>query len=986
MKNPFNEKETILAKKALRSGIIGRAELKRCADIKRRQPERPLVAIMLSEGMISEEDLSRLVDAETGLEAVTVKKGATGRAQRTVAEEIQPPVGAETIRIGKYRVVGLIGEGGMGKVYKAFDEDLHRYVAIKVMLPSMVGDEDAVRRFLLEAESAAKLNHPNIIPIYEVGREEDIFYLVMEFVEGETLNRFVRKKKRPSRVRLLRIVRDVCLAVHYAHINGIIHRDLKSSNIMVARDGTVRVMDFGLAKRITAERDASLKTKEGVLLGTPEYMPPEQAEGKISEIDVRSDVYSLGVIMYELFTKSLPFTGSSIYEVCRKVFFEEPERPSRLNPEVDWELETIILKAMEKKKEERYQSAKELADEIGRYLRGEPLKAAKAGWWYFTRKKIMRNKPFYAAVGVSVLALLLLGAWFIIAQLRAAEQIRRERDEAIRQARIAEQERSKAEEAKLAAERARVNEERMRIKAEEALVAAEEARRKEEQMRRELQKVLAESLFQQAKMLYHQKNFREAEKIAAKAFKQSNTVWADYLYRLSSSRGYRLFKKFNLNKQILKGFFVDDETLLLLPADFSSPIVLNTVTGEKEVLNELVKVTPAAVFLKKEGMFYALTSDNYCLKYSIKRRKLLWKKRLKGGGCNIAATKEYVVIRGIKLSVLDAKNGEVLAQKEVGSSGAIAVSGNGKTLLALFGYAVRGGGGIAKPARISFYTLPNLSEVKTVSLVPPEAIPYLISLSPSSLVAVTSMSPSEMLVYDVEREFLLARLPVLGGGSAVPGSGFINDELIVTASSTREVALWDARDFTLKERFLLDCEMVHSVLASPDGSLIVLLGTRPEVALFRPSDEKVERSFTLRSETLSPFVNRTTVSHGGEYIVLAGSDGVVNLFDVATGRLVQKTKDPTGRRFAPLYGVAFSEDDKTLFLGDGYGNIAALEVPSLHTLWCKSISERLIWKIVERAPCGRYRRLLRHFSERRLGEEAFPFRKDTSPTSRYGAR
>ncbi|MCX7703635.1 MAG: protein kinase [Planctomycetota bacterium] len=945
MKNPFNEKETMLAKSALAKGFITKEQLNLCAKIKRDDPERPLVAILLSKGFLKEEQLGDLMDMKTEGDALTLSKEDTEHGKRTVvpgAGAVATVEGKGGARIGKYKVVGVLGEGGMGKVYKCYDEELRRYVAVKVMLPSMMGDENAVRRFLLEAESAARLNHPHIIPIYEIGAHNGNYYFVMEYVEGRDLRKFIREEK-PSKVKLLRLLRDVALAVHHAHMNGIIHRDLKPANIMVDKSGNVRVMDFGLAKRVKGERDKTLKTTDGTLLGTPEYMPPEQAEGKISEMDTRSDVYSLGVIMYQALVGKLPFTGASLYEVCRKIFEEEPERPSVSNPKIDWELETIILKAMEKKKEMRYESAKELADEIERYLKGEPLKAARAGWWYFAKKRFARNKPLYLTIGVAALLLLTLAVWFISAQISAARRIRIERDEAVRQKEIAEEERLKAEEARKkeevarkAAEDARRNEEEARMATVEALKkeeiarkAAEEARRKEEQMRKELQTAYAESVFAQARALYEQRKFHDCENLCAQAASLGAGIWTEYLRTLSASQGYRLVKELHHTPSFYAGYFLNDENLLLISAESATPFLLNMKSLKIESMPPL-PAPPFKAALSQDGRLalFALTNGNCCL-YSLVDQKILWHNKDVSATHGVAMTRDYAVVRGNgSLTLLDRKSGAVVTKKDgMGFWGFdIPILDSDKMLAIPFPAETDETSGKRDiPARIKLFSIPDLKPKGDLVL---DFDPYLLAAPSSGAFVVACGMEGKISVYDWKKEFVIAKLDV-----PVPPAGiaFIKDHTFLTFDYNGAINVWDTRFWQMKEQFFVRCALPNGLCASEN--FIVTLSSSPAITILSPAKSP---------SPLKPFEYRpaerdnvlTALSPDGKLLAISDFQTLC-LLDTFTGKVIGK--------ISPVKAclMTFDEDGNTLFICDSAGSVAALKVPSLEQLWFQKSGPRM---------------------------------------------
>jgi serine/threonine protein kinase len=283
-------------------------------------------------------------------------------------------------RVGEYDLLELLGTGGMGVVYKARDRRLDRVVALKVIRSSRVDEwhsgfagpsEEQANRFLTEARAVARLQHPNIVQIYDIGEHQELTYLALEYVGGGTLAAKLRTERLPSRA-AAETVAKIARAVHHAHAAGVLHRDLKPSNILLTLDGEPKIADFGLAKlRELPKEDAHL-THSGVVLGTPAYMAPEQADGRVNELGPTADIYSLGAILYELLAGRPPFQGTSILETLRKLATEKLVAPHVVNPAVSLELSLICLKCLEQDPGRRYTSAENLAEDLDRWLAGEP--------------------------------------------------------------------------------------------------------------------------------------------------------------------------------------------------------------------------------------------------------------------------------------------------------------------------------------------------------------------------------------------------------------------------------------------------------------------------------------------------------------------------------------------------------------------------------------------------------------------------------------
>jgi len=389
------------------------AERGRAPELSELQRQHPELATQLAEFFDNRAQLDRLA---APLRSAVAAAQAEAAARRTlgVEESSAPPaaVGDKVRYFGDYELLTEIARGGMGVVFKARQVSLNRSVALKMILKGELASEADIQRFRTEAEAAANLDHPNIVPIYEVGAHEGQHYFSMRLVKGGSLSGKVPALTTEPRA-AAQLVATVARAVHYAHQRGILHRDLKPANILLDGQGEPHVTDFGLAKRVEAEQG---QTRTGAVVGTPSYMAPEQARGA-KGLTTAADVYSLGAILYELLAGKPPFRGESPLDTLLQVLEREPAPPQAINPRADRDLQTICLKCLDKVPDRRYGSAEALADDLHRWLRGEPIAARPGGRWEQLLKYVRRKPAIAALIGVSISAAVLLLATLSVAVL-----------------------------------------------------------------------------------------------------------------------------------------------------------------------------------------------------------------------------------------------------------------------------------------------------------------------------------------------------------------------------------------------------------------------------------------------------------------------------------------------------------------------------------------------------------------------------------------
>ena len=299
----------------------------------------------------------------------------------------------DTLFDGRYRIQRKLGAGGMADVYLAEDQELGRRVAIKILNSRHGNDDQFIERFRREAKNAAALNHPNIVSIYDRGEAEDTYYIAMEFLDGRTLKELIVSRGAAPVNVAIEYARQILSALRFAHRHGIVHRDIKPHNVLVDGEGRVKVTDFGIARA-----GASQMTEAGSIVGTAQYLSPEQARG--GEVDPRSDLYSLGVVLYELLTGQTPFDGETPVEIAMKHLSNTPAPPSKLRPDVPRELDMVVMRALAKDPDERYQSADEMEADLERVARGARVSAATVD----TATQVLRRPATAATVGAATAA------------------------------------------------------------------------------------------------------------------------------------------------------------------------------------------------------------------------------------------------------------------------------------------------------------------------------------------------------------------------------------------------------------------------------------------------------------------------------------------------------------------------------------------------------------------------------------------------------
>jgi serine/threonine protein kinase len=371
-------------------------------------------------------DCRESIDIEIADPSAGTHCAACGTVFNLVGEETIEHLPERPPQVGQFRLQERIGRGAFGTVWKAYDSTLDRVVAVKVPHRGELTLQQS-EQFLREARASARLHHPNIVTVYEVGREQDTVYLVMDFVDGGTLSDQIADGPWTPR-EAAELCAKIAEAVDDAHAAGVIHRDLKPANVLLDSRSEPHITDFGLAKRITEDVTLSM---DGKILGTPAYMSPEQAKGDTARIDVRTDVYSIGVMLFELLTGERPFRGS-LQMLLRHVIESEPPRPRDLNRHVPRDLQTICLKCLEKEPRRRYATAGDLAKDLRRFLAGKPIQARPTPMLTRAQRWCSHNL-IVVSLTIALLTALMLGLVATTMQWSRAER------NAVREAELREQ-------------------------------------------------------------------------------------------------------------------------------------------------------------------------------------------------------------------------------------------------------------------------------------------------------------------------------------------------------------------------------------------------------------------------------------------------------------------------------------------------------------------------------------------------------------------
>lgn len=471
----------------------------------------------------------------------------------------------------QYQLLNKIAEGGMGVVFKAQQVTLNRYVAVKLLKTGQFANEKLRQRFVFEAKICAALEHPHIVKIHEVGEVGKFPYYVMDYIEGTPLDSYV-KDKNTERDEIARILSQVADAVHHFHTRGIIHRDLKPDNVLIDAKDDARIIDFGVAKSMDRTRDSL--TLDGTIVGTPHYMSPEQAAGRVLDIDIRTDVYALGAILYTLLAGQVPYERIK-YALILAIQSEDPTPITNVVPDLPWELVAIVNKAMERDRDRRYNTALEMKEDIDRYLNHEPIQARRATAMYRVAKYVRRHRGQVALVSMMVLIFLSSVSFIIYSRINTAMEL------------------AKGRERELKAERQRADAQRRLAREAKKAQSTAEALLQEEKKTAKLAQEAAEK----EKKLQEQKH--EAEKERLKLEQQQKEALAKAKAKAKAEAEQRALA--SLKSEVQSILELPREDLLTAANNLTRALVL--IGNRSEDLKqraELAKMTVVTALAKQE--------------------------------------------------------------------------------------------------------------------------------------------------------------------------------------------------------------------------------------------------------------------------------------------------------------------------------------------------------------------------------------------------
>ncbi len=853
-------------------------------------------------------------DEESGLPPTKVDTVAGQRGT-----DSSPEPGSVVRYFGDYELLSEVARGGMGVVYKARQVKLNRVVALKMILSGQFASPIDVQRFHSEAEAAAQLDHVGIVPIYEVGEYEGHHFFTMGFIDGGSLSARLRDGPLPPRD-AAELVQRIAEAVQYAHERGVIHRDLKPANVLLDRHGQPRITDFGLAKNVG--HDSGL-TASGQIMGTPGYMPPEQAAGHIQLVGETADIYSLGAVLYALLTGRPPFQADNMLDTLKQVIDKEPVSPAALNARVPLDLETICLKCLEKDRQRRYVSSAALADDLGRYLRGEPIAArpvsrVERAWRWAKRKPVLAG--LMATVAALLVTVVVVPSVLAVRLNVARQESDRNAGEATKNQKLAEANAITAEsQRREAVKQAGIAKAQEKL-ASEAKVRAE----KGEQAARRRFYAAQMNLAGQAAAQGHMGRVLELLESQRPRFDEEDLRSFEW-YHLwqvcfrGQTRVSSLFESSaRLGHDAVYATAVSPDGRLLVAGTRFGRVRCFTLPGMEDAGEIKAADIVWGVTFSPNGQTLVVADDTGVLRLwdvatHRELRTLVGPHRVATRTVSFSPDGNLLAVAyfgGPGVQVWDLTVGKILPLQLLdGFVGRVAFSPDGKLLAAS-----------DRAGNFGIWTWDGTQAEKRVwqNTGSSDDAPLAFSADSSRLV---TGGPAAR-VWDSATGREVARLP--DESASVDAVAISNDgKTIAFGTQDRQVKLWNL------ETNAVDCRAsrgpVHTVTFSPD-----------DTSLFTGGEDSVVRQWLVAAEPEPRVIARARVSSlafapTSDLLAATCRDGHVQLWDAATGREVTKLEAHTGvdstavQFFGGANAVAFSPDGKWLASGGGDSNVKLWE-------------------------------------------------------------